>query len=132
VSASAALRPAPFRCNGALTPAGEAPASPRSAFTCLFTEDINVGIAGARLESRRALAWNGRVPSRAARDARFFEGTPNSCARTADAARSVALQQARANRACRRPVLYNVLTSFCCNGRARHLRCTKLGRIMER
>src|SRR5947207_6958140 len=37
------VRCTPLRCDtGALTPAGEAPASPRSAFTCLLTEDLNV------------------------------------------------------------------------------------------
>ena len=42
------------------------------------------GIAGARRESRCALAWNGRVPSRAARDAGFFESSgksPSTCYR---------------------------------------------------
>ena len=71
------------------------------------------GIAGARLESRRALAWNGRVPSRAARDAGFFEGTANSCARIADAACCGALQQARANRGGWRLVPYDVLMTSC-------------------
>src|SRR5437763_6175747 len=56
-------------------------------------------IAGARRKGRRALAWNGRVPSRGARDAGFFERTANCGARIADAACCGALQQACANRA---------------------------------
>src|SRR4029077_19972387 len=69
------------------------------------------GITGARLEGSRAFAWNGRVPSHAGRDAGFFEGTANRCARITDAACCGALQQARANRGGWRLVPYDVLSA---------------------
>src|SRR5215472_3714925 len=67
------------------------------------------GIAGARVESGRAVARYGRMPSRAAGDVGFFEGTSNSGARIADATCRSALQQAHANRTRRRLVPYDVL-----------------------
>src|SRR6266851_4920167 len=74
------------------------------------------GIAGARLESRSALAWHGGVPSRASRDAGFFERTRNHYARIADAARCFVVQQARASRIGWRLVPHDVL---------------KVGRVMQ-
>src|SRR5262245_53719627 len=70
------------------------------------------GIAGARLESGRALPWNGRVPSCATRVAGFSEGTTNSRARIADTVCASAQQQARASRTRRRPVPYDLLTTL--------------------
>src|SRR5215472_15659325 len=67
------------------------------------------GIAGARVESGCALAWYGRMPSRAARDAGIFKKATGSGARIADATCCGALQQARANRSGWRPLPYDVL-----------------------
>src|SRR5882724_3173853 len=67
------------------------------------------GIAGARRESGRAVTRNGRMPSRSAGDAGFFEGTAHRCARITDAACRGPLQQARASRGGWRTFPYNVL-----------------------
>src|SRR4030095_5936310 len=76
------------------------------------------GITGARVESRGALAWNGRVPSRAARDAGFFKRATDFCPRITDAACCGTLQQTRANRASRRLVPHDVLKVGFAMGRA--------------
>src|SRR5262245_14090191 len=76
------------------------------------TRDSNcrcAGIGGARLESSRALAWNGRVPSRSARDAGVLKTAANRRARITHAACCGALQQACANRGGWRLVSYDVL-----------------------
>src|SRR5215472_4783999 len=67
------------------------------------------GIAGSRRKSGRAFAWNGRMPARAARDTGFFERATDSCARIADTARCVAVQQACAKRTGRRSFSYDLL-----------------------
>src|SRR6266536_3161601 len=66
-------------------------------------------MTGSRRENRRALARNGRVPSRSTRDAGVSRAAANRRARVADAASCRGLQRVRAIRAGWRLVPYDLL-----------------------